>query len=202
MLVPGLNAMREQGLRNLPKGNDYQGTDWFRRLYFTTCFYKSDMVQFTSTSQLHSPCQGNPLRPNFELNASRESRPATEHRKTNRPRRKWQTAQNEEIQKGKKLRVQNWAKRRERLNELSVLNSKVLKALDMKECMLKMQRMLLGKLAAEENRLKGLAENSGSPIANFDERVQEIEEVIRFMQYWVPWSEFELGKCEMRRPGF
>jgi len=53
----------------------------------------------------------------------------------------------------------------------------------MKECMLKMQRMLLGKLAAEENRLKRLAENSGSSIANFDERVQEIEEVIRFMQY-------------------
>ncbi len=33
MLVPGLDAMREQGLRNLPKGDDYQGTDWSRRLY-------------------------------------------------------------------------------------------------------------------------------------------------------------------------
>jgi len=27
----GLNAMREQGLRNLPKGDDYQGMNWFRR---------------------------------------------------------------------------------------------------------------------------------------------------------------------------
>jgi len=43
--------------------------------------------------------------------------------------------------------------------------------------------MLLGKLAAEENRLKGLAEKSGPPIANFDERLQEVEEVIRSMQY-------------------
>lgn len=43
--------------------------------------------------------------------------------------------------------------------------------------------MLLGKLAAEGNRLKGLAEDSGPPIANFDERVQEVEEVIRSMQY-------------------
>ncbi len=183
MLVPGLDAMREQGLRNLPKGNDYQGTDWFRRLYSTTCFYKSDMVQSTSTSQLHPPCQGNSLRPNFGLNASRGPRPATEHRKTNRPRRKWQAAQDEEIQKGKELRVQNWAKRRERLNELFALNPEVLKALDIKECMLEVQEMLLGKLAAEENRLKGLAEDSDPPIANFDERVQEVEEVIRFMQY-------------------
>ena len=43
--------------------------------------------------------------------------------------------------------------------------------------------ILLGKLVAEENRLKGLAEDSCPPIANFDERVQEVEEVIRSMQY-------------------
>lgn len=91
--------------------------------------------------------------------------------------------QDEEIQQGKELRVQNWAKRRERLDELSALNPEVLKALDMKECMLEVQGMLLGKLAAEENRLKGLAEDLGPPIVNFDERVQEVEEVIRSMQY-------------------
>ncbi len=49
--------------------------------------------------------------------------------------------------------------------------------------MLEVQGMLLGKLVVEENRLKGLAEDLGSSIANFDERVQEIEEVIRFVQY-------------------
>ena len=155
----------------------------FRVNAAATCFYKSEMAQSTSTSQSHPLCQGNPLRPNLGLNASRGSRPATGHRKTNRPQRKWQAAQYEEIQKGKELRVQNWAKRRERLNELSALDPEVLKALDMKECMLEVQGMLLGKLAAEENRLKGLAEESGPPIANFDERVQEVEEVIRSMQY-------------------
>ncbi len=193
MLVPGLDAMRERGLRNLPKGDDYRGTDWSRRLYSLGDPYlesklqksnpRVDMVQSTSTSQLHPPRQGNPLRPNLGLNASRGPRPATEHRKTNRPRRKWQAAQDEEIQKGKELRVQNWAKRRERLNKLSALNPEVSKALDMKECMLEVQGILLGKLAAEENRLKGLVEDSGPPIANFDERVQEVEEVIRSMQY-------------------
>lgn len=53
----------------------------------------------------------------------------------------------------------------------------------MKACMLEVQGMLLGKLAAEENRLKGLAETSSPPIANFDERVTEVEEVMRSMQY-------------------
>lgn len=53
----------------------------------------------------------------------------------------------------------------------------------MKECILEVHGMLLGKLAAEENRLKGLAEDSGPPITSFDERVQKVEEVTRSMQY-------------------
>ncbi len=124
------------------------------------------MAQSTSTSQSHPPCPGHPLRPNLGLDASRGPRPATEHRRTNRPRRKWQATQDEEIQKGKELRVQNWAKRRERLDELSALNPEVLKALDMKECMLEVQGMLLGKLAAEENRLKGPAEDGSQTLTN------------------------------------
>lgn len=43
--------------------------------------------------------------------------------------------------------------------------------------------MVLEKLAAEENHLKELAETSNRPIANFDDRVREIEEVILSMQY-------------------
>jgi len=53
----------------------------------------------------------------------------------------------------------------------------------MKECMLEVQGMVLGKLAAEENHLKRLGETSNRPIANFDDRVKEVEEVIRSMQY-------------------
>ncbi len=65
MLVPGLDAMRERGLRNLLKGDDYRGTDWSRRLYSLGDLYlesklqksnpRVDMVQSTSTSQLHPP---------------------------------------------------------------------------------------------------------------------------------------------------
>ena len=43
--------------------------------------------------------------------------------------------------------------------------------------------MLLGKLAAEENRLKGLTETSSRSIADFDKRVKQVEEVIQTMQY-------------------
>lgn len=133
------------------------------------------MARSTSTSQSHPPCPGLPLRSNLGLNASRVPRPATEHRTTNHTQRKWQSTQNEEIRKQRE--------RRERLDELSVWNPEVLKALDMKECMLEVQGMLLGKLAAEENRLKGLTEETGPPVVNSDERVQEVEEVIRSMQY-------------------
>ena len=123
------------------------------------------------------------LRPNPGLNASRGPRPTIEHRQTDRPRRKWLAIQDEEIQKGKEVCCQNWAKRCERLNELFALNPELSKALDMKECMLEVQGMLLGKLAAEENRLKGLTERPSISIADFDERVKEVEEVIQSMQY-------------------
>ncbi len=141
------------------------------------------MAESTSTSQLHPSCPGHPLRPNLGLNASRGPRPATEHKNTDRPRRKWQATQHEEIQKGKELRVQNWAKRRERLDELSALNPEVLKALDMKECMLEVQGMLLGKLAVKENHIKGLVETPDPSEINFDEMVNDVEEAIRALQY-------------------
>ncbi|CAF9940704.1 hypothetical protein IMSHALPRED_002133 [Imshaugia aleurites] len=122
------------------------------------------------------------LRLNLGLNASRGPRPIIEHRQTDRPRRKWPAAQDEETQKGKELRCQNRVKRYEWLNKLSALNPELSKARDVKECMLEVQGMLLGKLAAEENRLKGQTETPSRSIADFDERVKEVEEVIQSMQ--------------------
>ena len=61
MLEPGLDAMREQGLRNLPKGDDYQGTDWSRRLYSLRDPYLESKLQksnprIASTSPIwHNP---------------------------------------------------------------------------------------------------------------------------------------------------
>lgn len=105
------------------------------------------------------------LRLNLGLSVSREPRSTVEHRQTDRPRRKWSVAQGEGIRKGKELRCQNRAKPGEWLNELSALNPELSKARDMKKCVLEVQGMLLGKLAAEENRLKGLTETSSRSIA-------------------------------------
>lgn len=132
------------------------------------------MAQSTSTSQ---------SRPNLGLNASRGPKPATEHRRTDHPRRKWTAIQHEEIQKGKELRLQNWAKRRERLDELSALNPEISKALDIKECLLGVQAILIGKLAVKENHTKGLVETPDPSEINFDEMVKDVEEAIRALQY-------------------
>lgn len=70
--------------------------------------------------------------------------------------------------------------RHERLDELSTLNPEVLKALDMKERILEVQGILLGKIATEENRLQGLAEDLGPPIANVHDRILEVREVIQY----------------------
>ncbi len=141
-------------------------------IYFASCFFKFDMTRFISTSQSHSSYSDRSLRSKVEFNASEESRLTTEHEKSNRPWRKWLITQDEKIQKKKKLRSQSWAKRREWLNKLFALNLKLLKALDMKECMLKMQRMILKKLAVKENHLKRLEEISNWSIANFDDQVK------------------------------
>ncbi len=98
MLESEVNIMQERELRNLLKGDDYRGTNWFRRLYSLKDLYlesklqksnlKVDIVQSINMSQLHLLRQDNLLRPNLKLNTSRESRFATEYRKTNCSRRK------------------------------------------------------------------------------------------------------------------
>lgn len=74
-------------------------------------------------------------------------------------------------------------KRRERLEHLANSDAEYAKSLDIKECMLEVQGMLVGKLAAEENHFKGLAVLSGFHVIDFKERVKEVEEVIQALQY-------------------
>ncbi len=93
------------------------------------------------------------------------------------------STQDEEIQKSRVLRHENMVKRRERLEELSKSDPEYAKSLDIKECMLEVQGMLVGKLAAEENHFKGLAVLPGFCIIDFEERVKEVEEVIQALQY-------------------
>ena len=98
-------------------------------------------------------------------------------------RRKFISTQDEEIRERKVLRHQNMVKRQGRLEELAHSDPEYAKALDIKECMLEVQGMLLGKLAAEENHFRGLAVLPSFSLTDFDERISEIEEVIQALQY-------------------
>lgn len=84
------------------------------------------------------------------------------------------------LKRRKELHLQKRSKQRERLEENLVSNHEFLQALDAKECVLEVQAVVLGKLTAEENLLKGI---SGVPrvevtLAKFAERVEEVEEAL------------------------
>lgn len=142
------------------------------------------MSDFTKPSHTHLLRSIPHLPMKFSFNASRESNNfTTENGNKRRSRRKFQSTQAEEIQKGKEQRQQNMTKRQERLKVLSASKPNYLKSLDMKECMLKIQRMLVRKLAAEANHFKRLAVILELSITDFDERVKKIAEVIQALQY-------------------
>ena len=81
------------------------------------------------------------------------------------------------------MRLRDWAKRRERLDDLSVLNPEIIKAIDTKECLLEVQAALLRRLAAEENHVKGLVDTFKSSNIDFHTRVQKVEETIKALQF-------------------
>ena len=119
----------------------------------------------------------------FNLNASRGTKSSTVEAESRQRRRKFPSSQDEEIRKWRELRYQNMMRWRKRLEELAHLDPEYTKALDTKECMLEVQGMLVGKLAAEENHFKGLAILPGFSITDFEERAKEIGEVIQALQF-------------------
>ena len=105
-----------------------------------------------------------------------------------RQRRMFSSAQDEAIQEMRTLRHQNMVRRQERLEELAKTDSEYVKSLDIKECMLEVQAIVLGKLAAEQNHFEGLAVRPGLFIGDLEERMQETEEAIKALQYWQYWN--------------
>ena len=93
------------------------------------------------------------------------------------------SCQDDEIQQMRRLRHQKTVDRRARLKGLSESDPEYAKSLDIKECMLEVQGMLMGKLAAEQNRCKGLAVRPGFGVVDLEERVKETEEAIQTLQY-------------------
>jgi hypothetical protein len=98
-------------------------------------------------------------------------------------RRKFPNTQDEELARKKRLYLQKRTKQREELEQQTGSHIGYLEDLDVKECMLEVQADLLGKLAADENNLKGLAKTPELTVTNFEDRVKEVEEAIAMLRY-------------------
>ena len=68
------------------------------------------------------------------------------------------------------------------MEELADSHPAYIQALDTKECMLEVQGMLLGRLAMEENHIKGLAILHGFRTVDFGKRAKEVGEAIQALQ--------------------
>ena len=142
----------------------------------------------TSESFKYRPCS-TPPPIMIQVNASKGLKGSTTHyRIKSRPRRKFPGCEDglrmaEAVRRGKQLYLQKRAKQREQVEKQSALNLEYLEALDVKECMLEIQSLTLGKLAADENHVKGVAEIPGLVIINFAERVKEVEEALTMLKY-------------------
>jgi hypothetical protein len=77
------------------------------------------------------------------------------------------------------------AKERDQLERGSASNWEFLQALDEKECVLEIQAMILGKLAAEENKLRGLTGNCKIELnaEPFTGRLQDVVEALSTLKY-------------------
>jgi hypothetical protein len=80
---------------------------------------------------------------------------------------------------------QKRAREREQLQEGSMANGEFWQSLDAKECALEIQAMILGKLAAEENVLKGLVDGGSSKYTQetFARRMNDVLEAISMLKY-------------------
>jgi hypothetical protein len=92
-------------------------------------------------------------------------------------------AEEETISKGKLLYEEKRKWQRKQLEAQDRSTFPYLLLLDKMDSTLELQAILLGKLAAEDNSLKGFGTSSSSSTPDFNKRVIEVEEAIRALQY-------------------
>ena len=136
--------------------------------------------KFSLTSSL-PPISHLPM--NFRFNASRGIETFAVKARSRYDRKKFPSTQDKETLEWRMLRHRNIKRRRKRLEDLAHSDLEYTKALDTKDCMLEVQGILLGKLAIEENHIKGFTMQADFYITDFEERVKEVEEVIQALQY-------------------
>jgi hypothetical protein len=119
----------------------------------------------------------------IQINASRCAKGSTGMLRTKVSTRRIFNSRADGIKEKKELYLQKRAKQRQQLEEQSGENLELLHELDVKECMLEIKSVILGKLAADENHLKGLVKAPGKEVVNFDERVKEVAEALTMLKY-------------------
>jgi hypothetical protein len=121
----------------------------------------------------------------IRVNASKgEKGPQAYRRLRSRSQGHLQSTENG-LKRKKELYLQKRANQREQLEENLASNPEFLHALDVKECVLEIQAMILGKLAARENRLKGFSDVPEGEIAqaSLAEQAEEVEEALSMLKY-------------------
>jgi hypothetical protein len=137
-----------------------------------------------STGSLnHHPRTNLPPPVKIKVNASRGVKGSTTALRVKPHARRKFNSLEDGLKEKKELYLQKRAKQRQQVEERSGENLELLEALDVKECMLEIQSVILGKLAAKENHLKDLVEVPRQVAINFDERVKEVAEALTMLKY-------------------
>jgi hypothetical protein len=137
----------------------------------------------STESQNHNPRTNPPPSVKIKVNASRGPKGSTTALRVKPHARKKFNSLEDGFKEKKELYLQKRAKLRQQVEEKSGENLQLLEELDVKECMLEIQSVILGKLAADENHLKGLVEVPEKVVVNFDERVKEVAEALTMLRY-------------------
>ncbi|MCJ1476738.1 hypothetical protein MMC13_005407 [Lambiella insularis] len=122
------------------------------------------------------------LNPPMRVNASKRQEILCTDAVT-RPPQTTSNARDESIRQGRELYEQQRLQQCRELEEGSVSNLAYIQVLDQKQSILEIQAIVLGRLAADENWVRGLEELSYPPIMPFDQRINEVEEALRALQY-------------------
>jgi len=131
----------------------------------------------------HHPRTNLPPPVKIKVNTSRGLKGSTTALRVKPHTRKKFNSLEDGVKEKKELYLQKRAKQRQQVEEQSAENFELLEQLDVKECMLEIQSVILRKLAADENHLKGLVEVPGKVVVNFDERVKEVAEALTMLRY-------------------
>lgn len=95
----------------------------------------------------------------------------------------YQSARNKELAHGRERYCQEQLAKHKIRSEDLAFSSEYSTALDIKKCVLQVQKLCLRDLAAEENHVNNLARIAGEPMIDLDKSHKEVERVINALRH-------------------